>query len=339
MNFITSVKKLIHQIQPNQKVFKRQYLYSTKSIRQFSWDDTAKVVRFLNEASGSMGTEKEVSESLFKDWHSMPGGNPIEDCFISIDETDKESINGFIHFICEPTIDRIVAIQTVKPHTNRRKITTDFEQLARHYQGNRSLKFIHVQIARSDPEWSSTLNDSGWVKVKEYMNLRCDPSDTLDFPEYSLPEKFSIAPLDPEIELSEFTKLQNEAFGEHWGFSPNTEEEISKRISMERSGEEGILVIKENNKLAGYNWTLFASNGFESTGWVSMTGVAPEFRGRRLGRAVVTAGMNYLIGKNVGAIELEVDSENLPARQLYASLGFKMISETEWYQLTSRNIS
>ncbi|HIC48600.1 MAG TPA: hypothetical protein EYP00_01810, partial [Dehalococcoidia bacterium] len=110
-------------------------MYSTKSIRQFSWDDAAKVIKFLNEASRSMGTEKEVSESLFKSWHSMPGSNPIEDCFISIDEADKESINGFIHFICEPAIDRIVAIQTVKPHANRRKITTDFEQLSRQYQG------------------------------------------------------------------------------------------------------------------------------------------------------------------------------------------------------------
>ena len=106
---------------------------------------------------------------------------------------------------------------------------------------------------------------------------------------------------------------------------------------MERSGEEGILVIRQNNKLAGYNWTLFASNGSESTGWVSMTGVAPEFRGQRLGRAVVTAGMYHLIGKNVGAIELEVDSENIPARKLYSSLGFQLVSETEWYELTSHN--
>ena len=315
----------------------RQYLYHAKSIRQFNWDDTAKVVKYLNEASESTGTEKEVSESLFRDWHSMPKGNPTNDCFISMDETDDKSINGFMHFICEPSIDRIVAIQTVKPHAKRRAITTNFEQLARMYQETRNLKFMHVQIAKSDPEWGSTLDRHGWVKVKEYMSLRCDTSDKLNFPEYSLPEEFSIAPLDPKIELSEFTKLQNEAFGKHWGFSPNTEEEISKRISMERSGEEGILVIRQNNKLAGYNWTLFASNGSESTGWVSMTGVAPEFRGQRLGRAVVTAGMYHLIGKNVGAIELEVDSENIPARQLYSSLGFQLVSETEWYELTSHN--
>ena len=47
--------------------------------------------------------------------------------------------------------------------------------------------------------------------------------------------------------------------------------------------------------------------------------------------------MYHLIGKNVGAIELEVDSENIPARKLYSSLGFQLVSETEWYELTSHN--
>ena len=51
----------------------------------------------------------------------------------------------------------------------------------------------------------------------------------------------------------------------------------------------------------------------------------------------MTAGMYHLIGKNVGAIELEVDSENIPARKLYSSLGFQLVSETEWYELTSHN--
>ena len=310
-----------------------------KSLKKFNWHDTSRVVRYLNETSQSIGTEKELSESLFRDWHTMPGANPLENCFISTDETNEKSINGFIHFICEPTIDRIVAIQTVKSQPNKRNITSNFEQLARQYQKSKNLKFMHVQIPKSDPEWSNTLQNAGWVKVKEYMNLRCDTSDKLTFPEYNMPEKFSIAPLNTEMELSEFTALQNDSFAEHWGFSPNSEEEIRRRIFMERSEEDGILVIRENKKLAGYNWTLFASNASESIGWVSMTGVAPEFRGQRLGRAVVTAGMHHLIQKNVGAIELEVDSENIPARQLYESLGFKMISETEWYEYTNHRIA
>ena len=136
-----------------------------KSLKKFSWHDTSRVVRYLNETSQSIGTEKELSESLFRDWHTMPGANPLENCFISTDESNEKSINGFIHFICEPTIDRIVAIQTVKSQPNKRNITSNFEQLARQYQKSKNLKFMHVQIPKSDPEWSNTLRNAGWVKV------------------------------------------------------------------------------------------------------------------------------------------------------------------------------
>ena len=35
--------------------------------------------------------------------------------------------------------------------------------------------------------------------------------------------------------------------------------------------------------------------------------------------------------KNISEIELEVDSENIPATKLYDSIGFKKINQTYWY--------
>ena len=75
-----------------------------------------------------------------------------------------------------------------------------------------------------------------------------------------------------------------------------------------------------------------AHNGPSSVGWVAMTGVHPNYRGLRLGRAVVLAGMHYLKSKNISEIELEVDSENIPATKLYDSIGFKQINHTYWYE-------
>jgi mycothiol synthase len=63
-----------------------------------------------------------------------------------------------------------------------------------------------------------------------------------------------------------------------------------------------------------------------------MTGVHPNYRGLRLGRAVVLAGMHYLKSKNISGIELEVDSENIPATKLYNSIGFRKINQTYWYE-------
>ena len=63
-----------------------------------------------------------------------------------------------------------------------------------------------------------------------------------------------------------------------------------------------------------------------------MTGVHPDYRGRRLGRAVVAAGMQHLKRGRVDRIELEVDSENNAARELYLKLGFRKDRETVWFE-------
>ena len=82
---------------------------------------------------------------------------------------------------------------------------------------------------------------------------------------------------------------------------------------MERTTEQGIIFIEKKGEIAGYNWTMEARNSTSAVGWVAMTGVHTNYRGLRLGRAVVLAGMHYLISRNVSQIELEVDSENVPA--------------------------
>ena len=63
-----------------------------------------------------------------------------------------------------------------------------------------------------------------------------------------------------------------------------------------------------------------------------MTGVDPVYRGRKLGKAIVLAGMDYLKAKNISQIALEVDSDNVVARNLYNQLGFKITARTLWFE-------
>jgi len=110
-------------------------------------------------------------------------------------------------------------------------------------------------------------------------------------------------------------------------------EEIKQRVMMERSGEKGILLIRKQSSIVGYNWTLFANKNNDSIGWISMTGVEPDYRGKSLGRSIVLMGMHDLIKRGADSIELEVDSENVRARELYLSLGFVKSSESIWFEL------
>ena len=302
----------------------------TLSINQFRWNDTARVVAFLNKLSCSVATENELSEGLFRQWHEMPGQNPESDCFIA--ETDRGEILGFLHMITEKPIRRSVAIQSVAQCRDHFSIAKKFALTARKFAGGQPTDVLHIQISKEDHEWREALEDTGWTAVKEYWNLRwkCENRDLLE--KASVPEGFGIRKLKLDTDIKLFTDIQNESFSEHWGFCPNTVEEITSRILMERSGEEGILLIHEGTRIAGYNWTLYASSGHAAIGWVGMTGVHPDYRGKKLGKAIVLTGMHELIERGADRIELEVDSENIPARELYYKLGFEKVSETLWFE-------
>ncbi len=63
-----------------------------------------------------------------------------------------------------------------------------------------------------------------------------------------------------------------------------------------------------------------------------MMGVDPEYRSKGIGKKVLLAGLRYLRCNNIYRVELTVDKENLAARGLYESVGFKESMILEWYE-------
>lgn len=57
-------------------------------------------------------------------------------------------------------------------------------------------------------------------------------------------------------------------------------------------------------------------------GEVYVVGIDPSAQGRGLGRALTLAGLRHLEGQGVDEVILYVESDNLPARKVYDSLGF-----------------
>ena len=147
-----------------------------------------------------------------------------------------------------------------------------------------------------------------------------------------LPQGFELRSFRPGQDEESLTELQNAAFQLHWGFAPNTVEEISARVPLGGSSPEGIILLTHGERVAAYNWTTKHFNDAGSVGVIGMTGLHPDYRHRRLGRSIVAAGIEYLNAKGVDQIELEVDSENLPAKYLYIGLGFRKTGRTWWYE-------
>jgi len=63
-----------------------------------------------------------------------------------------------------------------------------------------------------------------------------------------------------------------------------------------------------------------------------MLGVAPDYRGKGIGKQLVRAGLARLRSKGLQIAELTVDSENKAACALYRSIGFEVQAKTLWYE-------
>ena len=190
---------------------------------------------------------------------------------------------------------------------------------------------LHVQIASDDRAAASGLEGEGFAEVRRFWDMTWEGERA---PTLNLPQDCWVRPLSTRTkdDAAALTELQNASFGANWGFCPNTVEQIEARVRSKRCDPGGIVLLMERDTLVAYNWTLRASDETTSTGWISMTGAHPDRRGRGLGTAAVVAGMEYLKGKGVDRILLEVDQANAHAVRMYRKLGFVSTAATIWYE-------
>ena len=106
------------------------------------------------------------------------------------------------------------------------------------------------------------------------------------------------------------TELQNACFAGSWGFCPNTVEETAAKLAFGTSFPCGIVFVEHGGRPVAYAWTFMSG----VTGWIGMTGVHPDYRGRGLGKAALTAGMTYLAENGAKTVRLEVDDLNAAAK-------------------------
>ena len=84
----------------------------------------------------------------------------------------------------------------------------------------------------------------------------------------------------------------------------------------------------EDGRVVGYAMVRRFQPGLE--GWlIANVAVAPEFRGRGIGRALVAACLEYARAHGARWAALQVRADNIPALRLYRSLGFVEIGRIQ----------
>ncbi len=300
------------------------------SIRSFEWADLNSVTHLFNRINEVEGTSKEFDLELMRQTLSLPSVSPLRNLHLA--QIGSEVV-GYVLVSPEVPIGRAVAAGGILDDFRGRGAGRQLLKTAIQRARSLGVSVLDVQTSRDAGPARTLLESEGFERVKDYWQMRWEGGE---LPQLGLRPEFQLESFVLDRDEATLTEIQNAAFGEHWGFCPNTVEEIAARVRMKDSDPDGIIFVMHGDRPAGYNWTLRNVNSHGSIGLVSMTGVHPEYRGNGLGTAVVVTGMQYLRDIGVEAVELEVDAENAPAIGLYTKLGYRQVHHSVWYELKLR---
>ena len=295
-------------------------------IRTFRWEDLEEWTRLKNAINSATGTERAFDHELARQFLSQATCEPEQNCLFA--EVDR-SLVGLAQIAPELPISRCVASGGVLESYRGRGIGRALLSAATDRARAVGASVLHVQVPSDSKAGRCLLESAGFKGVRTYWRMTWY-GDKVPAP--GLASGFGLRSFRTGLDEEALTDLQNAAFGDSWGFCPNTVDEIRARLRFKTNHPDGIILATDGPRLAAYNWTQRALSGSVSTGWISMTGVHPDYRGRGLGKAIVLAGMEVLTGKGVRSIELEIDEQNARAREIYCSVGFRKSGEMLWYE-------
>ena len=299
------------------------------TTRNFTWADLpalAGLKNLIHRAGGEPDTLPQdlLPGDLLKEELGQPGLCPEANCMV------VEGSDGPLAFAIvypEPRIGRAVLEMNVHPEHSGTELESLLVRSGLDRARELGADYIHFCVHDPEP-WAGLLEKAGFSEVREYLVLRWQEPE---LGRAEPPAGFTLRALRPGEEGA-LTRAQNEAFTGSWGFSPNTTEEVAYKVAMSGSGHEGVIILEGGDDLAGYCWTRILGPSSHSVGIICMIGVVPAYRGKGISKPLLLKGMEYMRGRGVKSVKLEVDQQNAPAIGLYTSVGFRKEAKLHWFE-------
>ncbi|MDP9482499.1 MAG: GNAT family N-acetyltransferase [Chloroflexota bacterium] len=176
------------------------------------------------------------------------------------------------------------------------------------------------------------VEDAGYRLVRRSSELVRPDFDAI--PDLPLPPGFEVRPIDPtdRAALRQVWDAGAEAFGEHWGESPeeSSEDQFTRFLESPEFEPRLWQVAFHGEEVAGHilNYLDPPEPDGSRTGWTESIGVRKRYRRRGLARALLARSLRTVRDAGATRAALGVDTENVNhALDLYESLGFRVVAE------------
>lgn len=299
------------------------------TIRNYQPADFNKFVLLSVEAERLEPAGRYISPQVIAEDLGRPNYSPEQDLFIV---EVAGNLVGYMDVAPELTVERVILNSWVQPGHRRRGLSIKLLSYAIRRARELGVKAAHVNIREDNVVAMRVLSRLGFSLIRRFLELGLDIADVGEL------DMAQAAPGCRYLQHGEednLTQLQNRAFAGAWGYNPNTVEEITFRVNSSTCSREDIVLIYEGDIAIGYCCIgISCEEGIPSIrkGRILMLGVAPDYRGKGMGKKLVLTGLARLKSKGLQVAELTVDSENKAACALYQSIGFEVQANTFWYE-------
>lgn len=213
-------------------------------------------------------------------------------------------------------------------HSERR-----LREIAAGHQAD-SPQFLQAEAANTQPGLEALLLEEGYKTVRHDYEMRRDTLD--DIPEAPLPAGLEVRPVKPEHYRAIWDAMQ-EAFRDHWGYRPGTEEEYQHWLTVSYFDPTLWRVAWDGDQVAGM--VLGEIHPNENIvhnckrGWIENVCVRRPWRRHGLAHALLVQGLHALKERGMTEAALGVDTENpTGALRVYESVGFHAVKRFSIYR-------
>ena len=105
---------------------------------------------------------------------------------------------------------------------------------------------------------------------------------------------------------------------------------LSARIQQ---NESVIFLAYHENTMVGFTqlYPLFSSTNMQRLWLLNDLFVHPDFRGKKIGKALIKKAQEHCIETNAVGVSLETEKTNVPGNQLYPKMKFSLDNEHNYY--------
>jgi mycothiol synthase len=328
-------------------------------------------VEIWHELVGAIEDRDKPSERLDRDdlIEELTSGSykdPARNSLIGVDAGGTARAFGHMDLYPGSTLRRVFLGGGVHPEWRRRGIGREVlrwqtsrarEALTEQETADSASALIPWRIIASHEEHLTDRNAlfdaAGYLAIRWFHDMvRPLGRAAAAIPEITVPESLHLAPWTAELDES-VRLAHNDSFAGHWGSQPRDGEIWKESVTEHRTFRRdwSLVVIDETQPdddgrpaVVGYlsahaypqDWP---AKGY-SQGWVSLVGVRPAWRGRRLAAALLAANMRCLEADGIDAAGLNVDTGNASgALDLYLGMGYAIEHTSVAWALESPSAS